>query len=55
MEYLTNRGRARPLYRLRVGPGAPSGRSRAASHAVAVVRTLLLLYVKRLHAAASGG
>jgi len=55
MEYLTNWGRARPLYYLWVGPGAPLGRLRAALHAVAVVCTWLLLYVKQLHAAASGG
>ena len=55
MEYLTNWGRARPLYYLRVGSRAPLGRSRAALHAVAVVRILLLLYVKWLHTAASRG
>ena len=37
MEYLIDRGRARPLYYLRVGPRAPLGRSRAALYAVAVV------------------
>jgi hypothetical protein len=37
MEYLTNRGRARPLYCLWVGSRAPLGRSRAALYAIAVV------------------
>ena len=55
MEYLINWGRARPLYYLWVGPGAPLGRSRAALYAIAVVYTWLLLYIKQLHAAASRG
>ena len=55
MEYLINWGRACPPYYLRVGPGAPLRRSRAALHAIAVVRTWLLLYVKQLHAVASRG
>ena len=55
MEYLTNRGRARPLHHPRVGPGAPSGRSRAALRAVVVVRTWSPLYVEPLHAVASRG
>jgi hypothetical protein len=38
MEYLINRGRAYPLYRLWVGPRAPLKRSRAALYAMAVVR-----------------
>ena len=55
MKYLTNWGCARPPYYLRVGPGAPSGHLWVVSHAIAVVRIWLLLYVKQLHTAASGG
>ena len=55
MEYLINWGYIYSLYYCQVGPGTPLGRSRAVLHAVVVVCIWLLLYVKLLHAVASGG
>ena len=55
MEYLINQGRVYPLYHCWVGPGAPLGHSRTALRAIVVVYIQSLLYIKPLHAVASGG
>ena len=55
MEYLINQGCVYPLYRRWVGLRAPLGCSRAVLHAVVVICIWLPLYVKPLHAVASGG
>ena len=55
MEYLINWDCVYPLYYCWVGPGASLGRLQAVLRAMVVVYIWSPLYVKLLHAVASGG